>query len=730
MGSPLSGVVQGATVFRRGASVRRFFALPAGQDAVSLGPLPRVVDDGAVRVVDAKGARVRELRVVLAAFTQDVDLPLADSEVIEEARLAVARAEARVATLEESLAALAQLAVMPRRGAPDQAPGPSPHAARLELARFRAERTRTWRLAALDARQELDRARDRLAVEEDRERRASSARRTRVDEVRKRVDLVFEAPTEEGASLVVEYGVPGACWAPSYALRFDEAMSRVRLERRAYVAQRSGEDWAGAHLVLSTAERTRFATLPDLPSLRIGRRQPPPRRGWRPPPSGAEELFADFDAAFPLSDRQVGSARLVSRSVPAAASSEGAAADARRPPVMPTAAPKGGAPPPPPAAARGALAGPPGAPMHKERMPIEPAPSEAMPSEAMRGAPMLSSGRPPSAKPRQESRKRAALFDADGVSASTLQLAVAEPEEVASSGVAIDVELLAYARLRLAGIEERGTRGKLRPLGRSGELTEALRDRAVVGDLGASLALAERDATRLAPLPPGARLAAAVDGFDHAFEASARVDVPSDGQWHAVRLAEEEQPCEARLVVVPRQTDEVFRFVRLKVTGAPLVPGAADVFIGERYLLTRSLGPTSVGGELRLGLGIEPTVRVARNVRFEERASGLMGRSLELVHDVEVELRSSATTRRLVEVRERVPTTREGDDDVEVREDEVSPSWERWEPDANDGPQGSFEGGRRWVVTLEPGAARTLRARWVVRIAAKNELVGGNRREP
>jgi hypothetical protein len=730
MGMPLPGLVESVTVFRRGAAVRRAFELPSGVSRVALGPLPRALDDGTVRVQASVGASVRELRVELAVFAPDAALAPADSEALEAARLELARAEAKVATLQGSLQAIASLTMPPRSRAERGEPGPIPNDARLALATFRAERSQALRAALLDAEEALVRARDRVAVEEDRERRATSARRTRVDELRKQVELVLAEPTEAGARLVLEYAVPGAGWAPSYALRFDAAMTKATLERRAYVAQRSGEDWSGVRLSLSTAEPTRWTELPDLPSLRIGRRQSAPaRRGWRAPPTGADALFADYDAAFAeptpkggassrtgsVSKEAMEELRRVAASSAAIDDSdddESFAIAAGPPPMlqsmpMPQAppasfgAPPGGAPMPPPP--RGAPA--PMAPM-----------AAAMPARAAMA---------PTAK---KSRGMLGGFGGGGAELEEGFADLGLPAEApVPSGIAIDVELLVYARLRLAAIDG-PSRGKLMPTGRVGALAEALGDR-VVGDLGASLIEAERAASRLAPVPPGATLASAVDGFDHAFEVASRVDVPSDGAWHGVRVGDESMPCDAKLVVVPRESDDVFRFVQLAVKGAPLLRGPVDVFVGDRYLLARELGPTSTGGSLRLGLGVEPGVRVARNVRFEERSAGLMGRALELVHDVEVELRSSLTSVATIEVRERVPTTREGDDEIEVREDEVSPTWERWEPDANDAPQGRFDGGRRWRVKLEPGATRRLRARWVIRIAAKNELVGGNRRE-
>ncbi len=102
---------------------------------------------------------------------------------------------------------------------------------------------------------------------------------------------------DAGARLVFEYLVPGACWSPSYTVWLDGGEARIAM--RAMVAQRTGEDWSGVPLTLSTAEPDRWVELPELTKRRIGRAQPaPPKRAYRAPPEGADALFADYDRAF------------------------------------------------------------------------------------------------------------------------------------------------------------------------------------------------------------------------------------------------------------------------------------------------------------------------------------------------------------------------------------------------------------------------------------------------
>src|SRR5690606_20193612 len=72
--------------------------------------------------------------------------------------------------------------------------------------------------------------------------------------------------------------------------------ARARLELRAVVGQATGEDWQGVRLRLSTACKDAWTELPELHAQRIGRTQPEPAKsGWRPPPVGAAELYADYD---------------------------------------------------------------------------------------------------------------------------------------------------------------------------------------------------------------------------------------------------------------------------------------------------------------------------------------------------------------------------------------------------------------------------------------------------
>lgn len=198
--------------------------------------------------------------------------------------------------------------------------------------------------------------------------------------------------------LELEYGVPGAVWVPGYRLTYRQDGDDGRLVLRASVAQRTGEDWTGVRVAFATADLRRRTDLPVLRSIRIGRRQPAPApSGWREPPRGLADLFADYDAARPRGEAtaMAGAGPLgesVGGAVPPPPPSpgyEGAAAPVLPAPGGPSPAPPGRLPEPPrPARSRGAAGGRPrGFAPAAPTAPGRPAPESEPAAETAAGAP-------------------------------------------------------------------------------------------------------------------------------------------------------------------------------------------------------------------------------------------------------------------------------------------------------------------------------------------------------
>ncbi len=504
--------------------------------------------------------------------------------------------------------------------------------------------------------------------------------------------------------LQIEYLVHAARWWPAYAARFTAAATRVSFALDAFVAQASGEDWAGVDLSVSTADLAQDARLPELRSLRIGRAQAPVRKGYRPPPIGLEVMFEGHD-------RSVASAAPVTRSgrsearpadigalLDATLEQESARHDLPAQPMPPPSfgsAPPGFGPPPPPSPG-----GYPPQSSTRTQAGMMPMPA-SMPEPAMM---QRSMPRPSAKRMRAEAPAEAAYGDLGGGGAAAEAPAEAPAIEPAEA-------FLDFDALSLGDPADRSRRGRLSPSDRGG---------------GRALSAAARAHIEALAGPPEARDPLATRGrFDHRHDAEGKADVPSNGQLHRVAIAGAEAPSKPRFLTVPREAAEVYREAEIKNPfAAPLLSGPVEVFFDGALLTTTSLGFVDRDGVLQLGLGVEDRLRVARNVRAEEGTAGLLGGSTTMDHNVTIELASSLGQKVTVEVIDRVPISDEKDIEIKVRScvPEASPytQAERGQP---------VRRGLRWSIELGAGEKQKIELGYRLTLPAKNEIIGGNRRE-
>lgn len=670
--------VEQVTVYASGARVRRVTTIPAPLPArVRITGLPLAVIDDTVRIEVGGPAIATAVRV-------GVDAPATDQAAVEEppelaaARRRVAHADAAIERLDAALETLAAASVIEADPSEDPpAAFGAVLAARRALIALHGERELALREELAAARREAEAAKRTLEAEADRDRRSGSARPAKLHELRKHVELELTATAASEIVVHVEYLVAAARWAPSYVARIEG--DKVRVEIRAVVAQDTGEDWAAVPLVLSTAEPARFSLLPELSPQKIGRRQlEPARAGFRAPPTGAGALYADYERALrPKRSALPGPPPSQNAPVPDTFAAEVWDEESSRGKEA-FATPASGL------AAMPALAAP--------------APQQAQPPR--KGAP----GGGGAAAFGQDQKRRAATARAE----STI-----EPLVVAGTSA----PRLDYGNLVMAAPTS--------PL--RGTLGPAPQDRhasAIASELTTVLARL----TTL-PLPPGC----VVDWthtYDYAFATDGAVDIAADGAWHSIAVTMKLGTAKLTHVAVPREQADVFRVAELvNPFAGPLLPGPIDIYDRGRFLITSEVDYTPPGAPVEVGLGVDPTVKIARNTEFREEAAGMLRGALRLHHAIAIEIENLSARAVELEVRERIPVAREGDDDVEVIAGKIDPAWERWTPDPGAPRDLRLRGGYRWKVAVPAGQKRTLRAAYEVKIAGKLELIGGNRRE-
>jgi hypothetical protein len=732
---PIDTRVETVTLYHRGATVRRTAALDFAQGApgeLVIAGLPLSLLDHTVRArVEGKGGAVvlSNVRVGLWAPPRGTPEKPPDQKELEATRAKLEVTRDRISQLEHELGQLGGVSVNPRPSPEEgKPPTPSPMFARASLEALIEESS----LKRVDALRTL-RAEEKKLVEAQAglERRialASTANQVRPDELTKSVTVqVLPGSTAKSGTLVLEYFVLGARWAPAYQCRMARDCRSADLQLRAMVCQRTGEDWRGVNLKLSTASPMSWTELPELSSIRIGRAQPaaPSKRGFRPPPQGAASLFTDYDrglsqarASRPViptwQPPELEFAPLPSLPPPETPSSHGFAASADRVREVDDA----------------------GYPEEEEAVELERAPAKEMKKMAARREappppPAMAAPMPPGAPMRSAAAAgpalRAKAADARGGEGSRLSALGGDEGGLVSAS--LDVVL--YASLRLSAASD-ATRGQLTPVDRRRAFLDSLSSLQLSAsfDVLSVVEAAERQGHDLYSLSAPANTSdvrSEAGWYDYVYPTDATVDVPSDGTWHSVPVNTRTATGDVRYVVVPREDPQVYRVAMVKnPLPSPLLPGPVEVYVAGEYVLTTTLPSVPPGGDFKLSLGVEQAVKVARNTTFSEQRSGdKVVATTELLHDIVIDVANNLDREATFEVRERIPQPAP-DAEVVVDEGKVTPTWE---PYTQEERQHVLHGGRRWVVSVKAGATQTLKAHYRVKLYANNELVGGNRRE-
>jgi hypothetical protein len=684
--------IEQVTVYARGARVRRAATLRgAVPGVVRFAGLPITVIDDTVRIEAVGNAVAAMARTGVEAPPAEV-AAAEESESLRAARRRVALAEAEVARLTSALGRLERSFVEEDPSDEPPAAWSAVVAARRSLAAARVEREQKLRDEASAARREHEAAQRALVVELEKDARGGSARAAKLHELRKYVEVELASGSGD-VTLRLEYQVAAARWAPSYVARLDG--DRAVVEMRAVIAQASGEDWSGVALRLSTAEPERFAQLPELLPQKIGRRQQEPaRRGFRPPPSGTEDLFADYDRSFPRSSRsfagQVFDDSTFEGRMPVSGKldqvswdEESSAARAFEPMKTPP----------------GDLAGG----LKKRAATVPAAPPKVTRGRAAPGGPppMQAIGMPPPAP------------SAGAAAPSTTPATAAAPPAMGPPTPRLD-----YGNLRMA-VAGSVERGKLVPSPPSPAMSDAQ-------------VRANQAAARIAQLVlPAGCDAEWAHSYDYAYATEGSVDIASDAAWHSIAVTSRAGTVKVQHVAVPREQADVFRVAAIgNPFDGPLLPAPIDVYDRGQFLVTSEVDYTPPGARVEVGLGVDPQVKIARNVEFHEEATGMLRGGLRLVHAIAIDVENLSPRPIEVEVRERVPVKREGDDEVEVTIGKIEPAWERFTPDTDAPRDERLRGAHRWRISMAATSKQRLRATYEVKIAGKLELVGGNRREP
>ena len=483
----------------------------------------------------------------------------------------------------------------------------------------------------------------------------------------------------------LHYVVDAVRWWPLYTLRLSDGGAHAELILEAALAQRTGEDWSQVNVSLSTADLMLETTLPSLPALKLGKRQPLKPTGYREPPGGLDRLFISYDQATGSAVLTPEPARAPFEESPARLSDSyedrwdddeyGDYDDDLDDGVGSYGAVEELAAPAPSFAAPAAPAGMPAPDF---------APRREMVKERSRAA------MPPKPKP---SKRKKAMAKFEDAHAEPTQL---HPEEA----------WLDFDALELADAGAGSQRGKLR---RRPSHSASRYD-----DLGGAMTQADKLGV-FDPLTHRGH-------YDHSYATSARFDVPSDGNLHRVEVQRATSWASLWWRAVPVEGEEVYRMARLtNPLDAPLLRGPMEVFVEGSFLLRDELQTVGRGAELTIGLGVDERITTTRDVRTNEEHIGLLSQKTSIEHVVETTITSNLGFDAAVEVLDRVPIS--GHDQVDVVEVDHTPTATPWTQ------EGTLKGGRRWELELSAGQRTRITSNYKIVLSSREEIIGGNRRD-
>ncbi len=214
--------------------------------------------------------------------------------------------------------------------------------------------------------------------------------------------------------------------------------------------------------------------------------------------------------------------------------------------------------------------------------------------------------------------------------------------------------------------------------------------------------LAEAPASMPAPPPPVEATAAVAEvlesGLHLDFKVPAALNVPSDANPHRVPIDGRNVAATFDYVTAPKTREAAYlRATVVNTLPYPLLPGPADLFIGQDFVGSNPLPAVAAGEEAKMFFGQDDQVKVTREqVRRERSQSGLLSKSEELALGYRITVRNFRKAPVRIDVLDQIPVSQ--DEKIEVQDVTMTPA-----------PSKKGEDGLlTWTLELAPGEKKEI----------------------
>jgi uncharacterized protein (TIGR02231 family) len=257
--------IAAVTVYPGSATVERVVQVKPGMTEVEIAGLPANFDARTVRVQASNGIQLGQ---VVTRDTSATEAPGAREAELEQ-KLQALRDSRDVLQVEVQAANVVRAYLEKLPGAGERATAADGKAISGAIDAVRHGARDTFGQIQRTQVQVRDLERKIAVLQKELERVRSGARDQR--------SLTVTVAVRQPGTLRVSYQVNGAGWKPAYRATLDTSASRIDLERMAVVSQKTGEDWSGVALKLSTGQPRLSPQAPDpQPRLLVYRPPAPP----------------------------------------------------------------------------------------------------------------------------------------------------------------------------------------------------------------------------------------------------------------------------------------------------------------------------------------------------------------------------------------------------------------------------------------------------------------------
>ncbi len=208
---------------------------------------------------------------------------------------------------------------------------------------------------------------------------------------------------------------------------------------------------------------------------------------------------------------------------------------------------------------------------------------------------------------------------------------------------------------------------------------------------------------------------AAVDSSGSAvtYAIPAPVTIPPDGTLHKVTIARFTLSPRLDFVSAPKLVPAAYRRARILNSGPyTLLPGEANIFVGDEYIGTTPLELTAPQGEIELYLGSEDRLKVERELKRRDVDKRLIGGRRHMGVGYEIKVENLLPYAAKLTLHDQFPISRH--EEIKVRLESADPK----------PVEVSEMNLLRWEFTLEPQEKRSVRFDFVVDSPQGMEISG------